>query len=118
MDSLSVFEFLLLCLATFRVTRLIVFDTITAFLRRPFHDLIEETNENGEKETYIVVKGKGLQYWIGELLSCYWCVGVWVAFFLWLFNMVYPTLAAPFIIIFAITGVASIIEAYVSRLLH
>ncbi len=27
------------------------------------------------------VKGKGLRKWIGELLSCYWCTGVWVSAF-------------------------------------
>lgn len=40
--NLSVFEFLLLALATFRLTRLIVFDKITAFLRSSFIEEVEE----------------------------------------------------------------------------
>lgn len=50
-----------------------MFDTITAPFRRLFHEEQEEVNEQGEVETYIIIKGEGLRSWIGELLSCYWC---------------------------------------------
>lgn len=116
MITISIFEFILICLATFRLTRLIVFDTITVFLRKPFHEMIEETNEQGQVETYLHIKGEGLKFWIGELLSCYWCVGVWVSIILVAAYMMVPVFAGMTILILAIAAVASIIEMIVSKL--
>ena len=65
----------------FRLTRLIVYDKITGFLRRPFIDELEITEPDGSVSTFTKVKGKGLRKWVGELLSCYWCTGVWVSAF-------------------------------------
>ncbi len=114
--SLTVFEFILLCLASFRLTRLVVFDTITTFIRKPFHEISEETNENGVVETYLTIKGTGLNYWVGELLSCYWCVAVWASIFLFFSYIFIPYIAGPLIVILAIAAVASIIEAVVSKI--
>lgn len=114
--TISTFEFILLCLATFRFTRLIVFDSITIFLRKPFHEMIEETDEEGQVATYLHIKGDGLKYWIGELLSCYWCVGVWVSIFIVILYLNFPSIVGGVVLIFAIAGVASIIEMIVSRL--
>lgn len=116
MISITVFEFILLSLSTFRLTRLIVFDTITVFLRKPFHEMIEETNEDGQVETYLHIKGDGLKFWIGELLSCYWCVGVWVSIILVVGYMMFPGIVGIVILILAIAAVASIIEMIVSKL--
>lgn len=117
MMSISIFEFTLLCFATFRLTRLIVFDTITTFIRKPFHELIEETNSEGVVETYLHVKGTGLKYWIGDLLSCYWCVGVWSSIFLFFSYYAFPVIMAPVIIILAVAGVAAFIESIISKII-
>ncbi|MCD8503408.1 MAG: DUF1360 domain-containing protein [Bacillaceae bacterium] len=118
--DISIFEFVIICLAAFRLTRLLVYDTISGFIRKPFHEIVEETSASGEKETFIVIKGKenGIRYWIGYLLSCYWCVSVWMAFFSWLFYSLYPTVTGPILLIAAVAGVAAIIEAYVSRVIN
>lgn len=115
MISISTFDFFLLCLATFRLTRLIVFDSITTFLRRPFHEIVEEMNADGQVETYLNIKGTGLKFWIGELLSCYWCVGIWAAIFLVVSYTFYFPFIMPVILILAIAGVASLIEMVVSK---
>lgn len=52
--------------ATFRLTRLIVFDKITTFIRKPFHKIVEDQDEEGNRITYLEIKGKGLRRWIGE----------------------------------------------------
>ncbi|UTW69088.1 DUF1360 domain-containing protein [Anaerobacillus sp. HL2] len=44
---------MLFCLASFRLTRLLVFDQITAFIRKPFHETIEETLEDGSVITWL-----------------------------------------------------------------
>lgn len=115
---MSVFEFILLGLASFRLTRLLVFDKITEFIRRPFHEVIEEELPDGTIEEYIKLKGNGVRRWIGELLSCYWCTGIWSTVFLYLLNEFYLPLSEPLIFIFAIAGLASIIETCVTRLLN
>ncbi|KOO50339.1 DUF1360 domain-containing protein [Priestia koreensis] len=96
--------------ATFRLTRLIVFDKITWFIRAPFHEVIEEKQEDGTVDTYLHVKGKGLRKWIGELLSCYWCTGMWCAIALY-FGLVYASaIVLPIVIILAVAGCAGLIE--------
>lgn len=117
MPSITIFEFFLLSLASFRITRLIVFDTITTFLRKPFHEIVEEENEDGVVEKYLHIKGSGIKFWIGELLSCYWCVGVWISIILYSFLQVFPAFVGSIIIIFAIAAMASIVETVVSKLI-
>jgi hypothetical protein len=109
------FDFILLILASFRLTRLIVYDTITEFLRRPFHTTIEETLPDGSTETFIEMKGTGIRYWIGELLSCHWCTGVWCAALLYISYLMWPLFANPVISIFAIAGCASIIQTLIEK---
>ncbi|WP_047982217.1 DUF1360 domain-containing protein [Ornithinibacillus contaminans] len=109
-------DFTLLVLATFRLTRLLVFDKITGFIRKPFHHEIEEIDSDGMTTTYIEIRGNGLRYWIGELLSCYWCSGIWCAAFLIGLAYVWPIGSEVLIALLAIAGVAGICEAIVQRI--
>ena len=104
--------------ATFRLTRLIVYDKITAFLRRPFIEEVHINEPDGTVSTYMKVKGKGIQKWIGELLSCYWCTGVWVSAFLLLLYYFVPKVAEPLILLLAVAGAAAIIETVISRFIE
>src|SRR5690606_25909625 len=115
--ELTVWEFVLIALATFRLTRLIVFDKITEFVRKPFIEEVEEINEHGEIEFYIETKGNGLSKWIGELLSCHWCRGMWVSIFLILFYLYFPFYAQIPILILAVAAVAAIIELIIGLLM-
>lgn len=109
-------QLFIFALASFRLTRLIVFDEITKFIRNPFHEEVEE-EKHGEIETYVYIKGKGIRAWIGKLLSCYWCTGIWCSVFLYVIWFIYPVYAEPLLIILAIAGFAGIIEAIVTKLL-
>nr|WP_205603775.1 DUF1360 domain-containing protein [Bacillus mesophilus] len=106
----------MLSLASFRLTHLIVFDNITSFLRRPFHEEVTETEEDGTTSTYIVVKGTGIRKWFGELLSCYWCTGIWCTTALYALWWIWPKGVEPLVIILAIAGCAAIIETIVLKL--
>ncbi|CAM4093821.1 membrane protein [Bacillus manliponensis] len=110
--------FVVFACATFRLTRLIVYDKITSFLRAPFIEELQITEPDGTVSTYTKAKGRGLQKWIGELLSCYWCTGVWISAFLLLLYYWIPRIAEPFIYILAIAGVAAIIETILSRFIE
>lgn len=111
--AINFFEFIILALACFRMTRLIVFDKITEFIRTPFFDEVEEENENGQTEIYFMPKSTPLKKFMGTLLSCYWCTGVWVAAGLTAGYYLLPTIMSPIILVFAIAGLAAIVESLV-----
>lgn len=108
---------LLLGLASFRLTRLIVFDKITEPLRRPFFKEIEEKNEEGIPEIYLVPKEKGLSGWVGQLLSCFWCVGIWSSLFLVVLYQAHLFIGELLILILAVAAVGSIIEVIISKIM-
>lgn len=114
---MSWFTFLLLSLAAFRLTRLVVYDKITTFLRKPFLQQEENILEDGTVEVLISIKGKGLRYAVGSLLSCYWCVGIWSAALLYAGWYFYYAIFMPLIIILAVAAVAAIIETIISYFL-
>jgi len=86
-------DFLLIALATFRLTRLVCYDIITAFLR--------DWLASFEKGTFFGT--------LGALVGCPWCAALWFAFFVTFFYFASP-LAWFVILILAIAGVASIFQ--------
>jgi hypothetical protein len=116
--EITVLSFLMLSLASFRLTRLLVFDKITEFIRAPFFDEIREENEQGEIEVYYITKSSGIKKFLGELLSCYWCTGIWAASVTIGLHYFFPVLSEPIILILAIAGVASILELIVQQFIH
>jgi len=114
---ISALEFLFLMLASFRLTRLVVYDTITGFMRKPFHEIVEEELPDGSIQRFLKIKGTGMRYWIGELLSCYWCTGIWSSAFLYIGYIVSPYIFEPLTIILAIAGCAAIVETWVGKML-
>lgn len=115
--NISVFEFVLLALASFRLTRLIVFDKITTFLRRPFFQEVKEEDEEGVIEVYYLPKDTPIKKFIGELLSCYWCTGIWSSIALVLIFYLIPAYSHPIILVLAIAGLASILECMIQLLI-
>ncbi|MEH7085263.1 DUF1360 domain-containing protein [Neobacillus drentensis] len=111
--KITFLHLLLLSLASFRLTRLLVFDKITEFIRVPFFNEIKEVNEYGEMEVYYVPKEKGVKKFFGELLSCYWCTGIWTSIGIVSLSMLFPDFSFPIIIILAVAGFASIMETIV-----
>jgi hypothetical protein len=109
---------LILSLASFRLTRLLVFDKIFEFFRSPFFDEVSETNEDGDMEIYYLPKKTGVKKFIGELLSCYWCAGIWAAALIVGLSYLYPAISTPLILILAIAGLSSFIEIIVQYFLE
>lgn len=111
-------DLVLLSLASFRITRLLVFDRITKFLRAPFFVEVEEINEDGEKELFYVPKKTLIRGFIGEMLSCFWCTGIWISMMVFLSFTLFPTITVPILLIFAIAGLAGILESVVQILIN
>ncbi|MCU9612422.1 DUF1360 domain-containing protein [Caldibacillus lycopersici] len=117
MSQFDAWSIILIALAAFRLTRLIVFDKITEFIRAPFFDEITELDEFGKEEIYVTPKKAGIKKWIGELLSCYWCTGIWVSIFLVIIVYFYPIYAEPLIIVLAVAAIAAIIESVITHII-
>jgi hypothetical protein len=107
MENLTWMSYIMLILASYRLTHLIVFDKITEFIRKPFMKKIEVKTDDGTK-TKEVPKSM-----FGYLLNCYWCAGVWSAIFLGGFYLLLPKAAIVFIFIMSIAGGQAIIETFV-----
>lgn len=107
---LSIAEFLLLALASFRLTRLIVRDYIMEWMRRPFFNVKLVTNDQGVEEEWVEPKG-----FIGEGLSCQWCVGVWSSIIMVVFYLVVPY-GEWLVFVFALAGLQSVLYAWTDRL--
>jgi hypothetical protein len=72
-------DILLVGVATFKLSRLMAKDLVTSPLRAPF-----TTFEGlaGEGEVNEKPRGEGMQRALGELFTCPFCLGTWVAAFL------------------------------------
>ncbi|MBW0000256.1 MAG: DUF1360 domain-containing protein [Verrucomicrobia bacterium] len=66
----------LIGVATFRLSRLITKDKVTSGLRAPF-TRFEKAAGSGEVEED--ARGEGLQRAIGDMVTCPYCIGLWVA---------------------------------------
>ena len=69
-------DIVLLGVATHKYSRLVAKDRVTAFIRAPF---VRYQGEAGPSEVEETARGEGPQRAIGELISCPFCVGMWVA---------------------------------------
>lgn len=112
MGNVSLELLIVLGLASFRLTRLVVFDKITEFIRSPFLDEVEE-----DGEIYTVPKASGIRKWIGGLLSCYWCTGVWASAGLLGLYVFLPKMGIAVILILAVAAIGGILETIIGRLL-
>lgn len=75
-DGLSVTDVALSAAATHKLSRLLAKDPVTSPLRAPFtsYEGISAPSELHEE-----VRGQGARKAIGELITCPFCMGVWVA---------------------------------------
>lgn len=79
---------------------------------------VEEKTETGEVELFIVPREQGLRGWVGRLLSCYWCTGVWASAFCCLLYVCSPRIGGFFLLLLAVAGGAALIESIVQRLIR
>lgn len=104
LDSLSLTDYVLLTLATWRLTRLFVYDAVTKFVREQFWD-VKKVGKGYQLEKPKV----GPRRTIADLFDCPWCIGVWMAAtitFLYLLTsyMIFP------VALLAISAVATFMQ--------
>ena len=69
----------LLGIATHKLSMIGAKDAVTSPLRAPF---TEHQETESQKSVHEQPRGEGLQRSVGELLTCHFCLGLWVAAFL------------------------------------
>lgn len=107
--GISLFDSLLVTLATFRVTRLFVYDKITQFIRDWFLDKEVAVTDRGEVLVIRTKAASGPRRTLHELLACPWCFGMWSALFVAFFYFLTPLFWFP-IFVLAVAGVASLVQ--------
>lgn len=89
--EISIFDMVLLALATLRLTRLVVYDKIFQFFRDWF---------NGAGEFNQTIR---------DLITCPWCTGVWAALVVSTFYFATPYAWFP-IFVLAVAGLGSLLQ--------
>lgn len=80
-EEIGMKDLAMMGLATHKLSRIITHDWVTSPMRAPFTEFDEATGAGEISES---PRGRGLRRATGELLTCPWCMGPWVA--AWLFS--------------------------------
>jgi len=75
-DHIGVGDTVLLCVGTHKASRLLAKDSVTSPLRAPFTRYQEPA---GAGEVNEEVRGSGVRHAVGELVTCPFCLSVWLA---------------------------------------
>ncbi|MCE5197799.1 MAG: DUF1360 domain-containing protein [Armatimonadota bacterium] len=106
---IKILDFFLIGLATARLSDIISTDEIMQWLREPFVQI--ETGEIAGREVQERTgRGHGIRKVIGDLLSCPWCVSVWIAAGLTYLYFAFPRWVWLFILFMAIAEVGAILQ--------
>jgi hypothetical protein len=104
LTELTLTDYVLVTLASWRLTRLFVYDTITKFFREQFSDVVKVG------KTFKLEKPKvGPRRTLADLLSCPWCFGVWASATIIFFYLLTPYAIFP-VMLLAIGAVASFLQ--------
>lgn len=104
LTDLTFTDFALMTLATWRLTRLFVYDAITKFFREQFFDVVKVGRG------YDLEKPKfGPRRTLADLLTCPWCFGTWAAAMVIFFYLLTPYALYP-VLILAISAVATFLQ--------
>jgi hypothetical protein len=101
-------------LATHKFSRLLAEGSVTSPLRAPFTQFEEAA---GNSEHHEVPRGEhGVRHTVGELLTCPFCLGVWVATAYVAGLGIAPRAARGWAAVFAVTGISDFLQPAYARL--
>lgn len=90
--DISIFDFTILILATFRLVRLLTYDSVTDYIRK-----------------YLDQFPGGWRKNVCDLINCPWCTGVWMSLFVMFLYLAVPY-SWIFILILALAGAGTFIQ--------
>jgi len=102
--ELTLLDYVLITLASFRIIRAVIYDKIFAFFREQFYDASEY------KGQIVLSKAeRGPRRTLADLLSCPWCFGVWAAAMVTFFYLLTPYAFYP-VLFLALSAAASFLQ--------
>lgn len=104
LDTLSLVDYVLITLASWRLTRLFVYDIITRWFREQFWD-VKKVGRGYQLEKPKV----GPRRTIADLLDCPWCFGVWATAMVTFFYLITPYAIFP-VVLLALSAVATFLQ--------
>lgn len=107
-ESISIFDFIILALTSFRLIRLFVYDNIFLFVREAFMDEHRAVVDGEEKYSF-VESSSSLKRTLHKLALCPWCIGVWAALCSLFVFYLTPESYIVFLV-FAVAGLASLFQ--------
>lgn len=102
--DLSLTDYVLITLASWRLTRLFVYDLITKFFREQFWDVVKV----GRGHQLEKPKG-GARRTLADLMDCPWCFGVWATAMVTFFYLITPYAVFP-VVMLALSAVATFLQ--------
>ena len=112
LTDLELVDYILITLASWRLTRLFVYDAITKFFREQFL----EVKKVGRG--YTLEKPKtGPKRTIADLMSCPWCFGVWATALVTFFYLISSYFVYP-VIFLALSAVATFLQLLANLVGH
>jgi hypothetical protein len=103
-QDLTILDLTLITLASFRMTRMFVYDSMTRFLREQFWDAKVVRNK-----VTLVKPQTGPRRTLADLIGCPWCFGVWATTFVAFFYMLTPYAYFPTLIL-ALASIATLLQ--------
>jgi hypothetical protein len=103
-QDLTILDLTLITLASFRMTRMFVYDSMTRFLREQFWDAKVVRNK-----VTLVKPQTGPRRTLADLIGCPWCFGVWATTFVAFFYMLTPYAYFPTLIL-ALASLATLLQ--------
>ena len=104
-SELSITDYTLIILATWRLTRLFVYDAVMKWFREQFW----EVKRIGRNEYLLEKPESGPRRTLADLTSCPWCLGAWAGATVTFFYLLTPYALFP-VIILAVSGVATFLQ--------
>ena len=102
--QLTLTDFALITLASWRLIRFFVYDTMTKWLREQFYDV-----KKVGKSFTLVKPATGPRRTLADLFSCSWCFGMWSAASVTFFYLL-TSYAYYFVLFLALAAVASFLQ--------
>ena len=110
--DLTIFDYIIMLLASWRLTRLFVYDSLTRFLREQFLDVVKVGR--GYK---LEQPKSGPRRLLSELFTCPWCMSVWTSSFVVFLYMLTEYAVFPFVLL-GLSAVVSFLQIGTNLLGH
>lgn len=106
---MNLVDFIVLCLATWRVSSLLVAETGPFDMFLKLREAVGITHDEDKKVAVIPER------FLPQLLSCMWCTSVWVGFLLTIFHNILPYISAWIVFPLALSAGAIAVERILEK---